>query len=286
MRAAGLFTLLLPLAAAAQSTIDPGSPFAWSQNTGWAALHYDTSKAQGGITVGEYFLSGYAWGQNTGWIHFGSGSAQDGIRYGNAAAGDCGVTHDGAGGLGGFAWSQNTGWINFGWAGTADPNRPRIDLTTGKFYGFAWGQNTGWLNLETGLATLSVEIRDADSDGLDDSWETLHFTKLTFADALSDFDGDGETDVTEFSYGTDPLHPPLTSLSARGFTTDRKALRMEYPSTPSRFYRISASEDLQSWAPASDWMQGWPSLSEVKLSLDHSAPRQFYRLEAKRPLEP
>lgn len=203
--------------------MDPASPFAWSQNTGWATLHYDTGKVKGGITVGEYFLSGYAWGQNTGWIHFGSGSPLDGIRYRNTAVGDCGVTHDGAGGLSGFAWSQYTGWIHFGWAAVTDPNHPHIDLTTGKFRGFAWGRNTGWLNLETGLATLSVEIGDADGDGLDDSWETLHFTKLTFADALSDFDGDGETDVTEFSYGTDPLHPPLTSLSARGFTTDRKA---------------------------------------------------------------
>ncbi len=45
---------------------------------------------------------------------------------------------------------------------------------------------------------------DADEDGLCDSWEYEHFQTLDLTHAASDFDGDGESDRTEFLAGTNP----------------------------------------------------------------------------------
>jgi hypothetical protein len=46
-------------------------------------------------------------------------------------------------------------------------------------------------------------LTDADSDGMDDGWETLHFGDLSH-DGTADTDGDGLTDLEEFMRATDP----------------------------------------------------------------------------------
>lgn len=53
---------------------------------------------------------------------------------------------------------------------------------------------------------------DADSDGMPDAWEYLHFGTLTGAVAGDDSDGDGRSNVEEFADGTDP-HDQLSFLN-------------------------------------------------------------------------
>lgn len=49
---------------------------------------------------------------------------------------------------------------------------------------------------------------DTDADGLPDAWEMLHFGNLTTANAKTDWDGDGYTDLTEFLNHQDGLTDP------------------------------------------------------------------------------
>ena len=82
----GLF--LVNCVSRAQSTIDPVDAFAWASNVGWT--NWRPSLADGAV-IGEYVCSGSVFCANIGWVNMGSGTPANGIRYGNAAAGDYGV---------------------------------------------------------------------------------------------------------------------------------------------------------------------------------------------------
>lgn len=49
---------------------------------------------------------------------------------------------------------------------------------------------------------------DTDADGLPDAWEMLHFGNLTTANATTDWDGDGYSDLTEFLNKQEGLTDP------------------------------------------------------------------------------
>ena len=57
------------------------------------------------------------------------------------------------------------------------------------------------------LAPLVLHAADTDGDGLPDDWEMARFGNLTTADATSDFDGDGKSDLAEYLAGTSPTNP-------------------------------------------------------------------------------
>jgi hypothetical protein len=66
-------------------------------------------------------------------------------------------------------------------------------------------------------------IDDGDGDGMDDGWEAATFGDTTVADAGSDYDDDGVSDVDEFFSGTDPkvdegsgAEPSVFSCAAGG----------------------------------------------------------------------
>jgi YD repeat-containing protein len=196
-----LLTALLALTTtlhAQTSNLGEGDSYAYGANLGWIELTPHRPAAGNGVRVSDTILSGYAWSANTGWINFGDGTPDNLIQYSNTDGTDFGVTHDGAGNLGGLAWSANLGWINFGWAGSGNPNRPRINLLHGAFTGYAWSSNAGWINLDTGyLKTDSIAITDTDGDGLSDTWERSKVSKIILFTATGDNDGDGITNYQE-----------------------------------------------------------------------------------------
>lgn len=283
-----VFLAAFPLPLASQSTVDPALPHAYSANTGWVHFH---PSAASGVIVQESFLGGYAYAANTGWIHLGDGSPNNGHTYTNTSPTDFGVNRDSAGNLAGYAYSANTGWIHFGWAGSADPGRPRVILSSGQFAGYAYSANLGWLNLGSGfLRTSTISYPDSDADGIADSWEYAHFGGLATATLTSDTDHDGRSDLAEYEAGTDPANPAdyfkIVSQTLNGTLTGNTLV---FTTNPSRLYRIEIHPQLGA-SPWSDSGLGTftpdagPTTSRFVSFA--TGPRKFFRAVAIRPLSP
>ena len=278
---------LLPLAAAAQSTIDATLKHAWGANTGW--INFRPSAADG-VVAGEAYCSGYAYSGNLGWIHFGDGTPANGHTYVNADAADYGVNHDGEGNLSGYAYSANTGWIHFGWAAASDPNRPRINLLTGAFTGYAYGANTGWINLGAGyLETDSLSAPDTDGDGMADAWERARFRGLAPAGPGTNLDGDPASDQQEYLAGTNPGNSSDYLKIVSQVKTSSGTLLNAATTKASRVYTIWSATPLPTGGSGL-WTQISPSPTLgnggiLPLSAAHAdGGLYFYRVEARRPL--
>jgi hypothetical protein len=123
--------------------------WAWGTNVGWINF----APTHGGVTVYDDHLEGHAWGENIGWIRLGTHTGGSPHTYGNTAADNYGVNHDGNGNLSGYAWGSNVGWINF----NPTHNQVTIDPATGSFDGYAWGENIGWIHFKgTGAVVYNV----------------------------------------------------------------------------------------------------------------------------------
>jgi hypothetical protein len=133
----------LALAAGADSTIDPGAPYAWGENIGWVNFQADVTH---GAVVTSTSVSGYAWCENVGWLNLGDGA--------NTDPGGFGIIHDGAGNLSGYAWGENIGWVNFDTSGSGG-SQVTID-GAGQFNGYAWGENVGWIALNSGQGVITA----------------------------------------------------------------------------------------------------------------------------------
>ena len=66
-----------------------------------------------------------------------------------------------------------------------------------------------------------AKVVDSDGDHLPDDWEVQHFGNLS-ADGLTDSDGDGYDNFTEYAFGTDPLDP-----KSRPLITPRKLVNAQ-----------------------------------------------------------
>jgi hypothetical protein len=272
--------------AGAATTINPANFGAWGANIGWLNWRGDVAN---GAVIGEYVCSGFIWGANVGWINLGNGTPVNGIQYQNNAANDCGVNMDGLGNLRGLAWGANIGWVNFHVLGV-----PKLDLKTGNFSGYVWGANVGWISLSNGFALVQTDsIRpgvDVDGDGIADAWERIKFGNLAAANATSDADGDGASDLKEYQADTNPLDPTsylrFTVYAASPGGSPATAI---WTSAETRCYRLWGTTEL---SPAiwSDLGLGLitpdAGATTTRGFADAAAPHRFYRVEAVRPLFP
>jgi hypothetical protein len=278
-----ILSLTLPLAlgvieAPAQSTIDPAQPYVWGANIGW--LNARPSSGDG-VRTYDMVCSGYIWSGNVGWIHLGDGTPADGIRYSNTA-GDCGVNVMADGTLRGFAWGPNIGWVNF-----EETGNPRISLVSGNLGGYAYGSNVGWLDLAADTARITqLAITDTDNDEISDAWEREQASgSLAILGNPGDADGDGQSDLAEFTADTDPLNAEdrlrIIYFDGSGPTTE-----LSFTSRATRFYEVTTSTDLSSnpWTDVGlGAITGQPDQTSASFP-GSASDRRFYRVETKRPL--
>ncbi len=294
----GLTAVLIHLAiqagSKADTTINESDKFSYSANAGWLNWRHQQPTESDGVVFGHYFLSGYAYAANFGWVFFGNGKPANGIRYGNISDSDSGVNHDGGGNLSGYAYAANVGWINFQWnLSPTDPNRPRVNLTTGAFEGYAYGANIGWISLGNGsLITDAMSILDQDEDEIADPWELEHFGNLKSASPTSNADGDGLSDYGEYLADTDP-HLPQSYLDIISYLIlgDGSKVTIEFTTTSHRRYRLQWSNQLG--IGVDKWVESGfgliipdPGATTTRTVSSPLATRRFIRVVPTLPLQP
>lgn len=278
-------TLLLALVsrALAATTINPTNHFGYGANIGWMDFAADTNS---GAVIGEFICSGWIYSANVGWISLGNGSPTNGIRYQNISPNDFGVNHDGQGNLRGLAYGANIGWINFESNGAA-----RVDLFSGSITGHVYSANAGWIGLRNAFVNVRTDAiargTDSDGDGIPDAWERLNFGNLTAANATSDFDGDGRSDLSEYGADTDPKDTNsllrITTFQ-RGIPGDPTRVLLGWNAQPTRFYGIEYTRALGGTAFSN--LVSFSSPGTGFVGLNDFAGTNFYRLRAFRPLTP
>lgn len=280
--------LLLAWASASISALAgntaPEKSVCWAANIGWLNWRPD---AVIGVEVGQFICSGYVYSPNVGWINLGSGKPADGMLYQNNSASDFGVNVDETGNLRGYAYGSNIGWISFESNGA-----PRVDLNTGQLSGFAYGANIGWIDLG-GAASLVVDSiapgADTDHDNIPDAWELLYAGDLVTFDQSSDSDFDGQSDLQEYLADTNPLdekdHLEVLSYSV---TPDKANMTITWTSKPTRRYQVQARSALDSseaWSDSGLGVQP-PDGAVTTRTAPVTAPLEFFRIRALRPLSP
>lgn len=269
--------------AAAQGTISPTNRYAYAANAGW--IDFASTVVGNNVGVSDTFLSGYAYAANFGYIHFGSGTPVNGYNYGNGAASDYGVNVSPDGLLTGYAYAANIGYIQF----EQTLGQPRINLLTGQFGGYAYSANIGWISLDTPLSDLAItklNRPDSDGDGIPDNWEKLYFGNLTTANALTDKDGDGSSDLAEYRAGTLPNDRTSSlRITAFNFNSNFTQSSLTFTIQPTRFYRIEHDTDLE--APWTDSTLGTftpaAGATATRTLTLPSSPRRFFRAVAIQP---
>lgn len=258
--------------------ISPTERWAYDANAGWI----DFTPAPGAsVLVGDHVLSGYAYAANYGWIDFGNGAPANGVSYTNTGA-DRGVNLDATTGrLTGKAYAANIGWLDCNWAGSNDPNAPRVNPTNGLFSGYAFSENTGWILFHQ-LRATSLAFTDSDHDGMSDAWEKDIFGNLTLAGTGTDFDHDGQSDAAEFAAGTNPKDlASFLKVTSYTDTNGRVGTTLVFTSTPARLYQIQTSTDLVTWTPvtALGEFPGTAGATTTTVSYTHpTQPRFFHRV--------
>lgn len=281
-----MLTVAVRVSMGADSTIDPLHPYAYGANLGWIDVQGDTNN---GAVIGQYFCTGYVWSANCGWICLGSGPT-NGWQYGNLAADDYGVNHQGEGKLSGQAYGANIGWLTF----EQTYGKPQVDLRTGVLSGYIWGANVGWIGLSNAYAHVRTECLDSgpntDSDGLPDAWEKSHTNDLAGLYEGGDCDNDGVKDEDEYTAGTDPMDShdvlQIVSLDKTGDTNT-----VTWTANSMRLYRLESTNNLvdatNQWTDVCGGMLGPTSASVYVVSVvETSATCQFYRVQAIIPLSP
>ena len=126
---------------------------------------------------------------------------------------------------------------------------------------------------------------DSDQDGMPDSWEYLYFGDVVAAAPDGDEDGDGRSNLDEFTADTDPTnHGSMLELERIDRGSGGEMMIYVPDSSPQRLYTLLESTDL---GGADPWEAAGPTIigNDSTLVFPHSGGgvRRFYRVQARIP---
>ena len=85
---------------------------------------------------------------------------------------------------------------------------------------------------------------DTDHDGIPDAWETKYFGSLSSANATSDWDHDGSSDMSEYQAGTTPTNKSSTLRVTAVTNMPPNQWVIGWASVSNRFYRLNRATNL------------------------------------------
>jgi hypothetical protein len=118
----------------------------------------------------------------------------------------------------------------------------------------------GDYNEATDLFAFTIPGPDIDHDGLDDRWELATFGDLSH-DGTGDTDGDGLTDLLEFTAGTNPTQS-ASILRLQNITVTFNGLDLTWTGVPGHLYRIQSRAALDN-SPWLDLTAGFVAASQL-----------------------
>lgn len=124
----------------------------------------------------------------------------------------------------------------------------------------------------THLASKSPN-QDLDGDGLPDWWEVYYFGTITGVTPQADPDGDGMTNASEFTAGTDP-RDRNSRLEVTSLRAGPHGFLMRFPTVLGRVYAVEYSATLASWSALTS---GLPGTGGTVTFNDPSAVGNSYR---------
>jgi len=119
---------------------------------------------------------------------------------------------------------------------------------------------------------------DTDSDQLPDSWEkSIWGNTEEVSDPHGDYDNDGCTNEQERIAGTSP-NDPDSCLRVLNILPDDAGALLSWTSVPGKRYRISYSDDLQTWYLLGTPLTGQGQTAELSDPATASPSQRFYRV--------
>ncbi len=144
------------------------------------------------------------------------------------------------------------------------------------------GSASSFMQIPTRDATITAVYRlsptvDADNDGLPDSWETANFGNTT-GNANSDFDRDGQSDLTEYLTGTNPADSASAFVITGIARLPDGRFTVQWPSLAGRTYALEITNDLTpgKWTPISSGIAATPPQNIYTVRL--AEPGEFVRV--------
>lgn len=119
---------------------------------------------------------------------------------------------------------------------------------------------------------------DADSDGIDDSWENAYFYNLTTVNDASDHDKDGISDLKEFLAGTNPTDPSSSfRINIEATSGPSDYFDLSWPSASGRSYSVMTATDLtKSWTVLESGIAPTPPVNSYETDISSSSA--FYQI--------
>lgn len=128
-------------------------------------------------------------------------------------------------------------------------------------------------------ATTPVAVRDLDNDGMDDAWELSQgLSPSNAADANSDPDGDGFSNLVEYWCGTNArsaMARPLLSIDLVGGKP-----KLGWPGVLGKRYQIEFTSSLAAgtWTTLGDPLVGTGGVLQASDTISGGLVRSFYRV--------
>ena len=128
------------------------------------------------------------------------------------------------------------------------------------------------LSVSMSTVDYCLGCSDGDGDGMDDSWEIIHFGSITNCLPLDDPDNDNYTNLDEFHNKTDPH---VWDVYVKIFT----AVELEWNTVNGTNYQIQSSINLESnsWVNVGDLISGDDS-TNITFHTTRDSDARYYRV--------